>query len=44
MAQRYAHLFPDPMGAAVERLARRGTGTQTGTGAFGVLAGNAVTA
>ena len=35
--QRYAHLSPDHMRAAVERLARGvsagGTGTKTGTGA-----------
>ncbi len=34
MVQRYAHLSPDHMRAAVERLARlseRGTGTKTGT-------------
>ena len=37
MVQRYAHLSPDHMKAAVERLARPvvegGTGTKNGTGA-----------
>ena len=34
MVQRYAHLSPDHMRAALERLVARGTGTQTGTGGF----------
>jgi integrase len=35
MVQRYAHLSPDHMRAAVERLAGSRTGTQTGTRGFG---------
>ena len=35
MVQRYAHLSPDHMRAAVERLAENGIGTRIGTEAFG---------
>jgi len=44
MVQRYAHLSPDHMRAAVERLTSTGTGTQTGTKTFGGNPSDGVTA
>jgi len=44
MVQRYAHLSPDHMRAAVERLAWNESGTQSGTGRFRGNPGDGVTA
>jgi hypothetical protein len=44
MVQRYAHLSPDHMRAAVERLARNESGTQSGTGRFRGNPGDGVSA
>jgi integrase len=43
MVQRYAHLSPDHIRAAVERLAQNGIGTKIGTGALEGKPGDGVT-